>query len=112
MNDIFRKSCILKRIRELILVTDLAQQPDFIKMANKKLEQNESLSSTETMKLMLKCADISNEVRSVKKTKNVSRKISRFIVLKIMRKFSNHKNFRIIKIFQQFFKHSEDQRIH
>lgn len=69
-NDIFinvlnRKYDLLRRIRELILVTDLAKQPDFIEMANAKLAQSQSLTAEETMKLMLKCADISNEVRPV-----------------------------------------------
>lgn len=68
-NDIFvnvisRKYDLLRRIRELILVTDLAKQPAFIKKANEKLSNSEaSLTQEETMKLMLKCADISNEVR-------------------------------------------------
>ena len=60
-----RKYDLLRRIRELILVTDLAKQPDFIEMANAKLAQSQSLTAEETMKLMLKCADISNEVRPV-----------------------------------------------
>ena len=59
----FSKYELLRRIRELILVTDLAQQPGFIRSANQKLEKRESLSQSETLKLVLKCADISNEVR-------------------------------------------------
>ena len=64
ISSIFRKYDLLRRIRELILVTDLAKQPAFIKKANEKLSNSEaSLTQEETMKLMLKCADISNEVR-------------------------------------------------
>ena len=44
-------------------MTDLAQQPGFIRSANQKLEKRECLSQSETLKLVLKCADISNEVR-------------------------------------------------
>jgi len=67
-NDIFtnvknRKFSLLRRIRELILVTDLAKQPAFIEMATAKLSRSEALCEEETLKLMLKCADISNEVR-------------------------------------------------
>ena len=45
------------------MVTDLAQQPGFIRTASHKLQNSESLSQSETLKLVLKCADISNEVR-------------------------------------------------
>lgn len=67
-NDIFtnvlkEKIEILRRIRELILVTDMAKQSKFLEVANSKLNNSESLSLTETLKLTLKCADISNEVR-------------------------------------------------
>merc|ERR1712227_731423 len=58
-----RKNEILRRIRELILVTDMAKQSKFLEVANSKLNNSESLSLTETLKLTLKCADISNEVR-------------------------------------------------
>lgn len=63
-NDIFanvlsKKSTLLRRIKELILCTDMAKQPAFIASASKK----DSLSIDETLKLFLKCADISNEVR-------------------------------------------------
>lgn len=70
-NDIFvnilqHKIEMLRRIRELILVTDMAKQPAFIASSNTKLDADETLSTEETLKLTLKCADISNEVRPVK----------------------------------------------
>ena len=52
----FRKIEILRRIRELILVTDMAKQSKFLEVANSKLNNSESLSLTETLKLTLKCA--------------------------------------------------------
>jgi len=70
-NDIFvnilqHKIEMLRRIRELILVTDMAKQPAFISSSNNKLDSDEPLSTEETLKLTLKCADISNEVRPSK----------------------------------------------
>ena len=56
MTWFFRKIEILRRIRELILVTDMAKQSKFLEAANSKLNNSETLSITETLKLTLKCA--------------------------------------------------------
>ena len=52
----FSKIEMLRRIRELILVTDMAKQPAFIASSNTKLDADETLSTEETLKLTLKCA--------------------------------------------------------
>ena len=53
---ILRKIELLRRIRELILVTDMVKQAAFIEQSHRTLASRQPLSLTDTLKLTLKCA--------------------------------------------------------